>query len=238
MKAVNNKVALAFVCLFVGFLIAVQFRVQKDVRSSSALQRTEELVARLQNSEKEREALAKEVVELRNRVAELASGADTIKALSSELENLRVAAGLVDLKGPGVTVVMEDSKRAPKPGEDPNAFLIHDDDVLRVINELRASGAEAISVNGQRVTARTEIRCVGPTISVNGVRLSPPIVINAIGNADTMEAALKMRGGVIDAVAVWGIEVVVKKEAEVTVPAYKGSLKFEYARPVKKASGE
>lgn len=238
MKAVNNKIALAFVCLFLGFMIAVQFRVQKDIRSSNAMQRTEELVARLQNSEKEREALAKEVWELRNRIAELASGADTIKALSAELENLRVAAGLVDLKGPGVTVIMEDSKRAPKPGEDPNAFLIHDDDVLRVINELRASGAEAISVNGQRVTARTEVRCVGPTISVNGVRLSPPIVINAIGNADTMEAALKMRGGVIDAVAVWGIEVKVKKEAEVSVPAYKGSLQFEYAQPAKKASGE
>ncbi|HHV80010.1 MAG TPA: DUF881 domain-containing protein [Firmicutes bacterium] len=219
-------------------MISIQFRVQKDIKKSNAMQRTEELVVRLQDSEKQREALEREVSDLRNRIAEMASGADTIKALSAELENMRLALGLVDLKGPGVTVLMEDSKRAAKPGDDPNAFLIHDDDVLRVINELRASGAEAISVNGQRVMARTEVRCVGPTISVNGVRLSPPIVIHAIGNADTMEAGLKMRGGVIDAVAVWGIEVKVKKETEVIVPAYKGSLKFEYAMPVKKAGDQ
>lgn len=238
MKGIGNKSALAFVCLLLGIMISIQFRVQKDIKKSNAMQRTEELVVRLQDSEKQREALEREVSDLRNRIAEMASGADTIKALSAELENMRLALGLVDLKGPGVTVLMEDSKRAAKPGDDPNAFLIHDDDVLRVINELRASGAEAISVNGQRVMARTEVRCVGPTISVNGVRLSPPIVIHAIGNADTMEAGLKMRGGVIDAVAVWGIEVKVKKETEVIVPAYKGSLKFEYAMPVKKAGDQ
>ncbi|MCL5040572.1 MAG: DUF881 domain-containing protein, partial [Firmicutes bacterium] len=151
-----------------------------------------------------------------------------------EMERLRILAGLSEVQGPGVTVTMDDSKRPRQKGEDPNAFLIHDDDVLKVINELLAAGAEAVAINGQRLVSNTEIRCAGPTISINRAMTAPPLTIVAIGDPATLESALKMRGGVMESLALWGIEVKVKKENEVTIPAYHGSLDFQYAKPVPK----
>lgn len=71
-------------------------------------------------------------------------------------------------------VTIDDSKRSSKPGENPNLYLIHDDDILKVINELWAAGAEAVSINEQRLIANSEIRCADSTLSVNNTRYSPP----------------------------------------------------------------
>jgi len=138
------------------------------------------------------------------------------------------------VKGPGVTVEMNDAQKPVGSGQDPNLFIIHDDDILAVVNELFAAGAEAMCINGQRVVATTEVRCVGPVIMVNGNRVAPPILIQAIGDSSVLEAALKMRGGVVDNLGLWGIEVKIKVEEEVVLPAYSGSVNFKFAQPVKK----
>jgi len=230
----NSQIALALVCMVLGVMLSVQFKVQQSVASSTALQRTEDLARRLREAEKDREDLQKEVSDLRAKMAQMAEGKNVIANLTSELDRTRVMAGLVDVFGPGVVVVMDDSKRPRKPGEDPNAFIIHDDDILSVVNELRAAGAEAISINGQRVVTTTEIRCLGPVISINGVRTAPPIEIIAIGDPQTLEAGLRIRDGIIDNLGVWGILVTVKREEKLVVPAYKGPVRFQFAQPVKK----
>ena len=138
-------------------------------------------------------------------------------------------AGLTPLVGPGVIVRLDDSSRKARTGENPNLYLIHDDDLLKVINELRAAGAEALSVNGQRLTGTSEIRCAGPTLSVNNVRSAPPFEVRAIGDTHALEQALKMRGGVADTLKVWGIELVIETADDVYIPAYKGALTYTYA---------
>ncbi|MFA6654590.1 MAG: DUF881 domain-containing protein, partial [Bacillota bacterium] len=143
-------------------------------------------------------------------------------------------AGLVEVKGPGVVVEMNDAQDSVGAGQDPNLFIIHDTDILAVVNELCAGGAEAISINGQRIVARTEIRCVGPVITVNGTRIAPPIKIQAIGDPNVLEPALKMRGGVVDNLKLWGIEVKIRVEEELILPAYSGSVSFKFAKPVEK----
>ena len=111
-------------------------------------------------------------------------------------------------------------------------YIIHDEDVLKVINELRAAGAEAIAINDQRLTANSEIRCAGPTISINNTRISAPYEIKAIGNVQNMENAVKMRGGVAESLSVWGIRLDVRKELNIIIPAYKGAVQFKYATPL------
>ena len=106
---------------------------------------------------------------------------------------------------------------------------------ITVFNELRAAGAEVISINGQRLIATSEIRCAGPTLSVNNVRSAPPYEIRAIGDAATMENALKMRGGVVETLSVWGIQLEIQRSENVEVPAYKGTTQYQYAKP---AGGE
>ena len=221
----QGQAAIALVCVVLGFMLAVQFRTTQDIRSSIPFQRIEDLSQRLSQTEKERDTLLKQVHELRQ--------ATGLEAATKESENVKMGAGVVSVAGAGLVVTIDDSKRLSKPGENPNLYLIHDEDMLKVINELWAAGAEAIAINGQRLIATSEIRCAGPTVSVNNTRYSPPYEIMVIGEPQTLENSLKMRGGVIETLQFWGIQVTVKKQEIVQVPAYKGTFRFEYAKPVK-----
>lgn len=151
---------------------------------------------------------------------------------------LRYRAELVPLRGEGVIVRMDDSARPAKSGENPNLYVIHDDDLLRVINELRAAGAEAISVNGQRLTGVSEIRCAGPTLSVNNVRSSAPFEIRAIGEKKSLENSLRMRGGVVETLGVWGIQLDITASDDVYIPPYRGSIRQTYAHETQEREEE
>lgn len=209
--------SIACVCMVLGFMLAVQFRTTEDMKASISYQRVEDLSERLVQTEKERDALKKELEETKE------SEGDSVG------NDIRIRAGIVPLEGQGILVRMDDSTQKSKAGENQNLYVIHDDDILKVVNELRAAGAEAISINGQRLLATSEIRCAGPTLSVNNVRSSAPFEISAIGDAKSLENALKMRGGVMETLKVWGIQMDIKISDSVYIPAYKGSLKQEYA---------
>lgn len=227
--------AIALVCVVLGFMLSMQFKVQKQVTLAdvSRMQRSEELAGQLAEAEKERDALQDELEELRGQLRNMASAQQEFQALAQQLEQAQVHAGLLPMVGPGVIVTLDDSNRPVSANENPNNYIIHDEDVLKVVNELLAARAEAIAINGQRVTSRTEIRCTGPVVTINGVRTAPPLQIVAIGNPAELETAMTMKGGVGDSVKFWGIQFSVKKEAEVSVPAYKNSLKLQYATPAK-----
>jgi len=85
---------------------------------------------------------------------------------------------------------MTDSDRDADNGEDPNDLIIHDIDILRLLNDLRKSGATAISINGERVLGKTQIKCSGSTITVNDTTYGQPFVIRAIGDIDSLNAAV------------------------------------------------
>lgn len=221
----QGQAAIAMVCVVLGIMLVVQFRTTQDIRSTVPFQRIEDLSQRLAQTEKERDILLNQVNELRQ--------TSTAEAASKEIELIKMGAGIVPLEGPGVTVTIDDSKRPSKPGENPNLYLIHDDDILKVINELWAAGAEAMSINEQRLIATSEIRCAGPTLSVNNTRYSPPYEIRVIGDPQTLENALKMRGGVVETLQFWGIQVSIKRHDVLKIPAYKGTFRFEHAKPLK-----
>ncbi|WP_295165029.1 DUF881 domain-containing protein, partial [Selenomonas sp. F0473] len=157
---------------------------------------------------------------------------------SADREMLRYRAALLPLTGEGVIVRMDDSTKKVKSGENPNLYVIHDDDLLRVINELRAAGAEAISVNGQRLIGTSEIRCAGPTLSVNNVRSSAPFEIRAIGDKKSLENSLKMRGGVVETLSVWGIQLDITASDDVYIPPYRGSIRQTYAHETEERTEE
>lgn len=226
-KLTSAQLATAVVCIILGIMLALQFRVQQDITKSLPLQRSEELTQMVKDLESERDKLRTEVTDLRNSLANSSTGMSR-----DELNRARVQAGLTDMVGQGIVLTMADSKKPNTANQDPNLFLIHDDDVLKVINELKAAGAEAISINGQRLIGTTEIRCAGPTISINHTLTAPPLEIRAIGDPATLENSLRMRGGVIEDLSLWGIEINLRRDQQVQVPAYTGSLQFSYAKPV------
>jgi len=222
--------AFAVVGLVLGVMLAVQFRVTRDIQSTEPVQRAQQLSIQVAQLKKDRDSLQTQVDDLRSRLDKVSTG-PRAAGLKEELDLARVEAGVTELTGPGVEVTLNDSDISPKPSQDPNLYVLHDEDVLRVLNEVRAAGAEAIAINGQRLLATTEVRCTGPTIVLNkNKRLAPPYVITAIGNPDTLENSLKMRGGVAETLQFWGIQVTVKKLPQITVPAYSGGIKFEYGK--------
>jgi uncharacterized protein YlxW (UPF0749 family) len=118
------------------------------------------------------------------------------KVLNEGLQEAKLLAGLTEVEGPGVTVTLRDSE-SNSLEISPSNKVIHDQDVLLVVNELWAAGAEAITVNGHRVVGSTSFRCVGPVIHVDGIPIASPIVIRAIGDSKTLMGAMKMPFGVL-----------------------------------------
>ncbi|MGE5379529.1 MAG: DUF881 domain-containing protein [Methylocystaceae bacterium] len=224
--------SMAIVCLLLGIMIAMQFRGNQSNLNNVTLRRAQDLTVELDKVSKERDALTEEVVKLREKVNQ--SGGS---GLGDELERANMAAGMLPVHGPGVTLTLNDSTHVLQPGEDPNLYLIHDEDLLKMVNELRAAGAEAISVNGERLTATSEIRCAGTTILVNVTKIAPPFVIEAIGDPETLERSLRIKGGWLETLEIWGIKAQIEKSNDVKIPAYRGSIKYEYAKPTKVTEG-
>ena len=124
---------------------------------------------------------------------------------------------------------MNDSTYNKQENVDQNAYLVHAEDILSVINELNVGGAEAIEINGQRIVSTSSVRCAGSVVNVNGVKIAAPFVITAIGDPDILESALTMSGGVVDSLAPWGIEISIKKSDEVKVAGYNGVIQYKEA---------
>ncbi|WP_245574287.1 DUF881 domain-containing protein [Desulfovirgula thermocuniculi] len=221
--------------LILGLMLAVQFRLARDVQEVPSIKQTQTLAAEVAQARKERDDLQRQVNDLRAQLDQAAAG-PRVKALKEELNRVRILAGMVEVVGPGVEVTLNDSNRAARPGENPNLYVLHDEDVLKIINELKAAGAEALAINGRRLLATSEIRCIGPTILTNrNQRLTPPFVIAAIGDPDNLIGSLRMRGGVVEQLQFWGIQVDIKRVEQLRIPAYAGGVRLEYAKP---AGGE
>ena len=142
----HAKILIALVCAVLGFMLATQFKTTERQKTIN-IQRAEDLSDRLKAVEKERDELSKEMEKLQAKAGD--------EVVAREIVRLKAFAGDLEMHGKGIKLVLDDSKIASKPGENPNLYIIHDDDLLRVINELRAAGAEAIAINAQIARRRS-----------------------------------------------------------------------------------
>lgn len=185
--------------------------------------------------------LEKEIADLRNSKTTLensiAKGNDQVKTLNDELQKVKLYAGLTDTEGPGIVLTLRDSVKRPPANRslDAEKYLIHDVDLQQVVHELFASGAEAIAIRDQRVTSRTAIRCVGPTIQVNGVPVSPPYTVQAIGDPATLVGGLSLPYGILDGIrrydpAMYRLE----RKSKLVIRAFSGSTEVKYCKALVK----
>ncbi len=235
MKGFKAQLAIGFVCVILGFIITMQLKsVQYNQISGEERVRNESLQQEL-NKEKAKNAdLLVEVAAMRGEIetfrTESSQSSGYVRGISEQLEKAEVLAGLSDVAGEGVVVVLNDSKAEAQ--KNPENYIIHDDDIRKVVNELFAAGAEAVSLNDDRLIATSAIRCVGPVVIVNNNKYSPPYEIKAIGHSQTLAAALNQRDGVVDILRnLWKLEITIKEETNITVPRYGGVVNFKYAAP-------
>ena len=195
-----------------GILLAFGVRSIEAVRQSERDQK-QTLIGQQQQLEEMQRSMEKEKRESAKLQANLAATKKLVadggrlskiqsQKLNAEIKNLQMLLGLTPVKGEGIVIRMADNPDASaNAGPDAGPFLpgiVHDFDVMQVVNELRAAKAEAIAINGIRITGYTPIRCVGPTIYINFEPKPAPFIVQAIGDADGLESAVSMPGGIIE----------------------------------------
>lgn len=147
----------------------------------------------------------------------------------SEINKSGKILGLTEVKGPGVIITLQDSKKTTSNVFSTAELIVHDIDVLSVINELKNAGAEAISINGQRIVPTTSVSCDGNVILINKVKVGTPFEIKAIGLPESL-SALERPGGYIELLKTYSIEATLEKSNEITIPKYAGKLELVYGK--------
>lgn len=200
----------------------------------------QEDLADLANQETRRvQSLREDVSSLNREIDELTADVDdaTLDELQGRLDTLELAAQVAPVTGPGLTVVLDDAppEIVNSAGESVNEAIVHQDDIQAVANALWAGGAEAMTIQGQRIISTTGIKCIGNTVRLQDVPYSPPYRISAIGPVATMRASLDTNPYIdayLVAVQQWQLTWEVTEEESLEAPEYDGPLELRYARPV------
>ncbi len=173
--------------------------------------------ANLQNAEKKLE-------EVRETASANTEGSEEKEA---ELKKNNMLLGLTNVTGEGVVVTLKDNDAVDSSKVlDLSNLLVHDGDLLGIVSELKNGGAEAISINDQRIVSTSSITCEGNVISINGEKVSSPFVIKAIGRP-TMYSALVRPGGTIEYLNS-RIIATISQEDNITINKYNGVISSKY----------
>lgn len=230
MKAARN-IAITMVCIILGVMLAWQYKSINYNQSLNALQykRTDELKDDLIKLQKQKTELQDRLKELEkeNQTYETVQADDSAYAqqIKDNLAKARMFAGLVDVKGKGIIVTLDNNEYVQ----------VEDIDILNIVNELRASGAQAIAVNNERIVAMSEIRAAGSYIMVNGKQLMPPYVVKAISDPANLERSLRLLGGVLEPLQDLQLNVDLKQSDEIIIPKFVDDgtvIKYDRLTPV------
>lgn len=185
------------------------------------------------NADQTRQAAA-----LRAEIDRLSGEHQSDPGVSRQLSAQSPRAGLAAVKGPAIRVTLDDAPLSVDPGGvDQNMLVVHQQDIQMVVNVLWSAGADAMTIQGQRVTSLTGVKCVGNTVVLQGVPYAPPYRIEAIGDVDRMQQSLDDSESVKiykEYVTAYRLGWKVESPGDVTMPAYKGQLPGTYATPLKK----
>ena len=225
-------------CVVIGLLIVIQSRVtngQQLYVSAKAITDYKTTIASELEDKERIEQLIKETEKKLTEYETLASNEnnDLKDKMLEELEHYKLISGKTKVHGEGVVIFIDDGTRALYEGEDPNSVLVHDMDILTVINDLNRSGAEVLSVNGQRISNITSISCSGYTIRINNQFFARPFEICAIGDSKRMAAALIGPEGYGTLLQDYGVIFKISIKDDLTIAKYSEEQNFKYMTKVK-----
>ena len=232
------QVTLGVALLALGFLIAAQLA-SEGPRVRYTTQERTPLVETATGLQTEQDGLKTRILQIRAQIQAIESegegAADLVKQLNARLEQARIAAGLIALTGSGIVLQLEDSKEPVPPGGSESDYLVGSRDIRVVVEQLWGAGAEAIAVNGERITPTSAIIDIGTSLLVNSAYLAPPYQVSAIGPADLYDR-LSASPGFVDFVRArsdgYGIRVSIAEPQAVDIPAFVGTVTLRYSRPI------
>lgn len=230
------SIILGIMCFALTLGICVQVKTIRNTNSTiSQNQEANELrdeilryKERYDNRFKELEEAEKELEKERE---EATQNNSELEQAQQEITEGNKITGMTEVTGSGVIITLTDGKGIATSTLNPSQLIVHDLDVLSVVNELINAGAEAISINDQRWVVTTAISCRGNTIDINGERIGAPFVIQAIGLPEYL-SGLERAGGYLEYMKRDGVGVTLEKSNSITIPKYSGVIKFEYLQNI------
>ncbi|EHQ87323.1 DUF881 domain-containing protein [Desulfosporosinus youngiae] len=231
----KERSLLGMASVLLGFLFFILIKAQGAAGSQITAQET--AIPNLIKTEQENQQLSIENAKIEQELIKYAQGQSASALLNQQVREAMMNAGLIELTGPGVQITLDDSPRAATGEGDQNNYYIHEEYIREILNALWNGGAEAIAVNGQRVTTHTEVFCGGSFIQINGTRQMPPYIIGAIGDSHNLSGALKFYGWyrLEEYQEQYGLIRKLEVLEEIRVPA--GKLRnYRFAEPVKEGT--
>lgn len=232
-------ITLGIMCFILTIALSVQIKTMNDASSTASQslvdnklrdevlkwkEKYDNISEELKNSEKELEE-----------IRQVATKNDTTsQAKEEELKKNNTLLGLTDVKGGGIIIELQDAMATDTdsllPIDNLNKKLIHNNDLLAIVNELNNAGAEAIEINGQRIVNVSAITCEGNVVKVNGEKIGSPFIIKAIGSQGLLFGQITRVGSYIESMKNDGIIANVKKEDNITINKYSGVITFKYMK--------
>ncbi|NLY71477.1 MAG: DUF881 domain-containing protein [Clostridiales bacterium] len=240
MKNKSGIIVITVIAVLIGLIISIQISTtdSSDIGGLIPVAKAQGLELELKKLRAEKEAIMQEYLELEARLKEIElknlSDDALLQEATRDLEKYKMSSGVVDVKGPGIIVTVDDPPPTEdNPGDGYSIIMLRYDLLLSLVNKLKEAGAEAISINGQRIISVTEISLAGDNVNINTVPTAPPYTIKAIGNPDTLSSTLSIRYGIVDTMRKnFGLVVDIVKQEEIEIPRYSGAIKFRYAKPI------
>ncbi|MFD1862390.1 DUF881 domain-containing protein [Planococcus chinensis] len=224
----SKSVIFSLVFLVLGFILSYSYSLSEAGKKSGEytggafFEEEERYRGELISQQERNKALREEIQEKQAAVQEFEetfSGGENLSArLAEEAEALRRFTGAMPVEGEGLKVTLQDGEYDAE-SVNPNDYIVHESHVFQVINELYISGAQAISVNGQRIHGNSYIVCTGPVITVDGTQYPAPFTIEAIGKPDVLESSMELAGGVMDQLVNDNIIVTLDPGKKIEMPA-------------------
>ena len=225
MKKIKPVITLGILSMILTVGISVQLKTIKAADISGTIQLTDSnlkksLLQTKTNYEDSVKKLAdtdKELENLRNNVLNIESDVET----QEKIKKYEIILGLTKVQGEGVTITVADNKEQKDNSSfasiNNSNYLVHDGNLVAIINELKIAGAEAISINGKRIVNSTSINCAGNVIQINGEKVGSPFVINAIGDKDLLYGELTKNGGTLYKLKKYGVLTSIKKADSIEI---------------------
>lgn len=217
-------ITIGLVCFILALVMSMQFKVVKetDITSIETMRETE-LREELANWKEKYEEVNQKYEETNQKLEEYKekkeSDGETSTLLQEELEQINMSLGKTDVQGEGVVITLTDTDDAK----------INANNLLTIVNDLKLAGAEAISINDERIVNMSDIVYIGNTfVKINGQRILSPYVIKAIGNQTYLESGVSGNGGSVDKLQKEGYDVKIEKNKKIKILKYNDNINSKY----------
>lgn len=226
MNDVMKKIMFGLISTVLGILISMSIREKAEIMSPMSIEKIENYNRELNVVENQINVDKEIISHIKSSIEEKSSPVyqDELKrSLQNELKELKILSGEYDIKGEGIVIMIDDSQNEDY--KNTNLGIIHDIDIMIILNELKAAGVDAISINDVRVMGDSEIKCMGPTVKVDGHSKATPFIIKAVGDMEMIYNIMSDKNSYINLLeTTYYMDVKVEKNKNIIIPKRDGRM--------------